>query len=95
MITIECKYNSVLILRAGQLGALKKYTSRLEGNKLISNRTNLLRTSNKYCCKYNHVALRSFGQTDQLTIVTICHYQDITQSTNILKTAIMQSACTF
>ena len=55
MIIIESKYNSVLILPAGQLGALVKYTSRLEGNKLVSNRTNLIRTSNKYCCKYNCV----------------------------------------
>ena len=35
------------ILRAGQLGALVKYTSRLEENKLVSNRTNLIRTSDK------------------------------------------------
>ena len=32
MIVILCKYNSVLILRAGQFGALWKYTYRLEGN---------------------------------------------------------------
>ena len=63
MITIQCKYNSVLILRAGQLGALVKYTSRLEENKLVSNRTNLIHTSNKYCCKYNCVV----GQTNQIT----------------------------
>ena len=44
--TIQCKYYRVLILRAGQLGALVKYTSRLE-NKLVSNQTNLIRTSNK------------------------------------------------
>ena len=31
MITIQCNFISVLILRAGQLGALIKYTSRLEG----------------------------------------------------------------
>ena len=49
MITIQCKYNSVLILRAGQLGTLVKYTSRLEEDKLVSNWTNLFRTSNKYC----------------------------------------------
>ena len=47
MITIEYKNNSVPILRAGQLGALVKYTTRLEGNKLVSNRTNLIRTSKK------------------------------------------------
>ena len=45
--TIQCKYYRVLILRAGQLGALVKYTSRLEENKLVSNRTNLIRTSDK------------------------------------------------
>ena len=42
---------SVLILRAGQLGALIEYTSRLEGNKLVSNGTNLFRTINTYCNK--------------------------------------------
>ena len=68
-ITIKCKYNSLLILHAGQLGELVKYTSRLKENKLVSNRTNLIRTSNKYCCKYNRVVLSSFGQTNQLTIV--------------------------
>ena len=46
---------SVLILRAGQLGALVEYTSRLEGNNIVSNQTNLIRTSNKYCIKYNRV----------------------------------------
>ena len=50
---------SVLIFRAGQLGALIKYTSRLEGNT-VSNQTNLIRTSNKYCCKYK-CHLSSFG----------------------------------
>ena len=55
MTTIQCKYNSVLILRAGQLGALVKYTSRLEENKLVSNQTNLICSSNKHCNKYNHV----------------------------------------
>ena len=48
MTTIQCKYNSVLILRAGPLGALVKYTSRLEGNKCGGYRTNLDRISNKY-----------------------------------------------
>ena len=67
MIIIKCKYNSVLILRASQLGALVKYTSRFEGNKLVSNRTNLICTSNKYCCKYNRVVLSSFWKTNQLT----------------------------
>ena len=67
MINIECKYNSMLILGAGQLGTLVKYTSRLEGNKLVSNQTNLIHTSKKYCCKYNLVVLSSFGQTNQLT----------------------------
>ena len=38
---------------AGQLGALVEYTSRLEGNKLVSNWTNLFCTSNKHCNKYN------------------------------------------
>ena len=55
MIVIHCKYNSVPILRAGQLGALVKCNSRLEGKKLASNRTNLIRNSNKYCCRYNRV----------------------------------------
>ena len=56
MIVIPCKYNSVLILRAGQLGALVKYTSRLKENNLISNSTNLNHISNnKYNCKYNGV----------------------------------------
>ena len=32
MIVILSKYNSLLILRAGQLGALVKYNSRLEGS---------------------------------------------------------------
>ena len=67
MITIQWKYNSVLILRAGQLGALIKYTSRLEGNDIVSNWTNLICTSNKHCCKYNRVVLSSFGKTNQLT----------------------------
>ena len=54
MITIQCKNISVLILRAGQLRALVEYTSRLEGNNnIVGNRTNLIRTSNKYCNKYN------------------------------------------
>ena len=66
-ITIKCKYNSLLILHSGQLGALLTYISRLEENKLVINRTNLIRTSNKYCCKYNHVVLSSFGQSNQLT----------------------------
>ena len=47
MTTIQCNYNSVLILRAGQLGALAKPKSRLEGNKCVSNLTNLIRFSNK------------------------------------------------
>ena len=55
MIVIHCKYNSVLILRAGKLGALVKCTSRLEGNKLVSNCMNLIRVSNKYYHKYNPV----------------------------------------
>ena len=54
MITIQCKYISVLILRAGLLGTLVEYTSRLE-NKLVGNCTNLFRTSNKYCNKYIRV----------------------------------------
>ena len=55
MITIHCKYISVLILRAGQLGVLVEYTSRLEGNNIVGNRTNLIRTSNTYRNKYNRV----------------------------------------
>ena len=55
MITIQCKYISVLILRTGQLGGLVEYTSRLEGNNIVSNQTNLIRISNKYNNKYNHV----------------------------------------
>ena len=43
------------IMRTSQLGALIKYTSRLEGNNIVSNRTNLIHTSNKYCNKYNRV----------------------------------------
>ena len=70
----------MLILRAGQLGALWKYTSRLEGNYLISNWTNLNRVSNNKHCKYNCVILSSFGQTNQLTIggnekqLCVCNY---------------------
>ena len=45
-------YNSVLILRASQLGALIKYTNRFEGKNIVSNQTNLISTSNKHCCKY-------------------------------------------
>ena len=52
MITIQYKYISVLILSTGQLGALVKYTSRLEGNNIGRNWTTLIRTSNKYCNKY-------------------------------------------
>ena len=37
MNTIQCKYNSVFILRTSHLGALVKYTSILEENKLVSN----------------------------------------------------------
>ena len=44
MTTIQCKYISVLILCAGQLGGLIEYTSRLEGNNIGSNRTNLICT---------------------------------------------------
>ena len=53
---------TLLILHARQLGALVKYTSRLEENKLVSNRTNLIRTSNKYCCKYNCVVYVLLGK---------------------------------
>ena len=60
MIIIQCKYISVLILRAGQLGALLEYTSRLEGNNIVSNRTNLICTSNKYCNKYNRFVFIMF-----------------------------------
>ena len=64
MITIQCKYNSVLILCAGQLGKLVKYISRLEGNNIVTNRTNLISTRNKYCCRYNRADLTYFGQTN-------------------------------
>ena len=47
--TILFKYNSVLILRAGQLGVLVNQTSRSEWDILVSNWTNLKRNSNKYC----------------------------------------------
>ena len=62
---------SVLVLRAGQLGALEKCASRLEGNNLVSNCTNLNSVSNNKHCKYYRVILSSFGQTNQLTIVFI------------------------
>ena len=62
MITIQCKYISVLILRTGQLGTLIKYNSRLEGNNIVSNLTNLIFTSNKYCIKYNRVVLVLSGK---------------------------------
>ena len=86
MITINCKYNSVLILRAGQLGELVKYTSWLEGNKLVSNQMNLIHNSYKYCCKYNRVVLSSFGQTNQLTIgyVLICAQHSFLSSWSII-----------
>ena len=66
-----CKYNSVLILRASKLGALVKYTSRLEENKLVSYRTNLICTSNNYCCKYNCVGRLKFFRANQS--VNICY----------------------
>ena len=47
MIVIHCKYNSVSILRAGQVGALVKYTSILEGNKLVGNNSMIV-----IHCKY-------------------------------------------
>ena len=56
-------------MRAGQLGALLKFTSRLEGNYEVSNCMNLDRVSNNKHCKYHHVVLSSFGQTNQLTTV--------------------------
>ena len=62
MITIQCKNISVLIMSAGQLGMLLKYTSRLEGNNIVSNRTDLIRTNNKYSCKYNLVILVLSGK---------------------------------
>ena len=48
MIVIHCKYNSVPILRAGQVGAQVKYTSILEGNKLVGNNSMIV-----IHCKYN------------------------------------------
>ena len=72
MITIYGKNKSVLILRAGQPGALIKYTSRLEGNNIVSNRTSLIHTSNKYWCKYNRVVLVLSGKpiSKHYTIIT-------------------------
>ena len=56
----------MLILRAGQLRALVKHASRLEGKNIISNRTDLICSSNKYFNNYD-MCVRSFGQTNQLT----------------------------
>ena len=41
------RYTSVFMLRAGQLSALEKCTSRLEGNNWVSNCTNLNHVSNQ------------------------------------------------
>ena len=68
MTTIQCKYNSVLKLRVGQLGVLLKYTSRLEEKKLVSNRTDLIRTSNKYCFKYNCVVSQPLTLPTRISI---------------------------
>ena len=57
-----CIYISVLILHAGQLGSPEKCTSRLEGNKGVSNCTNLIRVSNKYYHKYYCVVLVLLGK---------------------------------
>ena len=62
MKTTQCKNIFVLILRAGQLCALLEYTSRLEGNNIVSDRTNLIRTSNKYFNKYNRVVYVLLGK---------------------------------
>ena len=62
-------------MRGGQLGALAKYTSRLEGNNLIGNWRKLNSVSNNKHCKYNFVVLSSFRQTIQLTT----SYQHITR----------------
>ena len=43
MLFIRCKYTSVFVLRAGQFSAPVMCTSRLEGNKLLGNWTNLNR----------------------------------------------------
>ena len=64
MITILCKNISVLMLRAGQLGVLIKYTSRLKGIIIVSNQTNLIRNSNKcWFCKARglRLKLQDFG----------------------------------
>ena len=61
----------MLVLRAGQLGVLWKYTSRLEGIHLSSNCTNLNGVSNNTHCKYHCVVLSSFGQTNHLTLSLI------------------------
>ena len=66
MTTIQYKYKSVLILHAGQLRVLVKHTSRLEGKNIISNRTDLICSSNKNFNNYD-MCVRSFGQTNQLT----------------------------
>ena len=55
------------MLRAGQLSALVKHTSRLEGNYLVIVRTWIMSVTNKYC-KHYCVVLSSFGETDYLTI---------------------------
>ena len=55
MITIKCKYTSVLILRTVQLGPLINILPDWRGDFIVSNQTNLIRNSNKYCCKYNRV----------------------------------------
>ena len=49
--------------------AMKKCTSRLEGNYAVSNFTNLNRVSNNKHCKYHCAVLSSFVQTNQLTVI--------------------------
>ena len=71
MLFIHCKYTSVLVLRAGQLSALVKCTSRLAGNKLVSNWTNLNRVSNNKHCKYYCVNSLTFFRANQSVNKTI------------------------
>ena len=54
------------IARRSAWRAMKKCTSRLEGNYEVSNCTNLNHVSNNKHCKYHRVVLSSFGQTNQL-----------------------------
>ena len=61
-LTSNMYYISVLIFCPGQLGSPEKCTSRLEGNKRVSNLTNLIHVSNKYYHKYYCVNLVLSGK---------------------------------